>query len=94
MMFGSPQASPAIIVFRSPFTTAGSPVPFTAPLYRQAAALASTMMNFGGLCGYRFVKYPTTEEAREPTPACTNTWVGRLTSTSFSCSAASLEMVP
>ena len=57
-MFGSPQAKPAIIVSRSPSTIRGLPSSATAPLYKQAAAAASTTTKLGYLATllYRLVK--------------------------------------
>ena len=57
-MFGSPQAKPAMIVSKSPSTIRGLPSSATAPLYKQAAAAASTTTNLGFLATllYRLVK--------------------------------------
>ena len=56
MVFGSPQARPAIIVIKSPPTIRGSPSAASAPLYRQSAAPASIMTNLGGFEGNKLVK--------------------------------------
>ena len=57
-VFGSPHASPAMIVSKSPSTIRGLPSSATAPLYKQAAASASTTTNLGFLVAllYKLVK--------------------------------------
>ena len=69
VIFGSPHARPAMIVSISPSTILILPSAATAPLYRHAAASASTTTIIGGLSLYLFAKYPTIAPASEPTPA-------------------------
>ena len=47
IVFGSPQANPAMIVCKSPPTMRKFPSPALAPLYKQSAADASTTTIFG-----------------------------------------------
>ena len=58
MVFGSPHASPAMIVCKSPVTKCGFPSAAVADRYRQSAARASTTTVTGQLLGKRFLKYP------------------------------------
>ena len=56
IVFGSPQARPAMIVCRSPVANLMLPSPAAALLYRQSATWASMTTVVGQLSGYRFAK--------------------------------------
>jgi hypothetical protein len=72
---GSPQASPAMMVSRSPPTLAG--LPARALSKRQAAFSGSTTTNTGRRAPCPSQSHASTAAAAPPMPPCTKTWVGR-----------------
>ena len=93
MVHGSPQQSPAIMLFISPVTGWIFPSAARALRYRQSARSGSTMQVMGQSFPRRAAKLPSMAPAKLPTPAWMNRWVGIRPPRSSSCWNSSQAMV-